>query len=241
MTDQAPRYAQLAESLKRAIAEGRPGIGEQLPTEHALMASHKVSRHTVREALRLLSEAGLIARRRGAGTVVVARETPAAFTQRLGGMEDLLQYARAARLRVLATSRVDGDPALVRRFGLEPDTAYLQITGLREGEEGPPVARTVILVRADLAPGAIALSELRGAITDWIERQHGIAPARIEQAIEAHLLTPEEAEPLQAAVAGAALMTRRRYLDAQGRIIAVSESVHPGDRFSYDMVLTREG
>ena len=63
----APRYMALAEALRARIAGGDPAIGELLPTEHALCETYGVSRHTVREALRLLAESGLIARRRGGG------------------------------------------------------------------------------------------------------------------------------------------------------------------------------
>ena len=70
----APRYMTLAETLRAGIAAGNPAVGELLPTEHALTEQYGVSRHTVREALRMLAEAGLIARRRGAGTVVVASQ-----------------------------------------------------------------------------------------------------------------------------------------------------------------------
>ncbi|MFN7236834.1 MAG: GntR family transcriptional regulator, partial [Brevundimonas sp.] len=64
----SPRYRQLAETLRAAIARGDFPVGSQLPPELELAQTHGVSRHTARDAIRLLSEAGLIARRRGAGT-----------------------------------------------------------------------------------------------------------------------------------------------------------------------------
>lgn len=79
-----------------------------------------------------------------------------------------------------------------------------------------------------------------GSVTDWIARERGVPTARIEQSISAGALTEREAEPLNAEAGEAALRTRRRYYDKGGRIIALSDSVHPGERFTYDMVLLRE-
>lgn len=61
-------YLQLTEWLQNQIASGRLPVGERLPSEGDLATTHKVSRATVREALRLLEEQGWVVRvaRRGA-------------------------------------------------------------------------------------------------------------------------------------------------------------------------------
>jgi len=51
-----------------------------LPTETELMARYSASRQTVREALRILMDQGLIVRRAGLGSVVIAAEPPVLFT-----------------------------------------------------------------------------------------------------------------------------------------------------------------
>lgn len=240
MSASAPRYQRLEAELRAAIARGQPAVGEQLPTEHALMERYKVSRHTVREALRRLTDAGLIARRRGAGTVVIASQAPEAFAQKLGGVDDLLQYARAARLNLSGYEPVTPDAAALRRFGLSAGPGMVRLTGIRTEATGRPLALTSILVRADLAPPRREAEALDGAVTEWIARTHGVRSERIEQAIAAHLLSADEAAALHAREGAAALITRRRYLDSSGRVIALSESVHPGDRFVYEMTLTRQ-
>jgi DNA-binding GntR family transcriptional regulator len=58
------RYRDIAAKLQRDIRLGRYDIGKLLPTETELMAQHSASRQTVREALRILMEQGLIVRRR---------------------------------------------------------------------------------------------------------------------------------------------------------------------------------
>jgi GntR family transcriptional regulator len=63
-----PYYLQLADHIREQISAGTIDVGERLPSEGELSVSSKLSRATVREALRLLEEQGWISRvaRRGA-------------------------------------------------------------------------------------------------------------------------------------------------------------------------------
>ena len=61
------RYRDIAAELQKAIRIGTYPVGDLLPTEKPnLMARYKASRQTVREALRIIIEQGLIVRRAGA-------------------------------------------------------------------------------------------------------------------------------------------------------------------------------
>ncbi len=70
------KYAQLAASLRSAIAAGDYRATNRLPTEQQLMEIYHVSRQTVRSALEILTREGLIARRQGSGTVILERKEP---------------------------------------------------------------------------------------------------------------------------------------------------------------------
>jgi DNA-binding GntR family transcriptional regulator len=236
----APRYVWLAETLKRRIAANDPPVGQQLPTEHVLCETYNVSRHTVREALRLLAEAGLIVRRRGAGTLVIATESKAAFAQRLGNVDDLMQYARNARLTPDSTAMVALESPLARSLGVAPGGEYMRVSGLRAVPGEDPIALTDIYIRADLAPPVDTLVEMNGLIIEWIANTRGVATARVDQAILAGAMTEREALRLGCEAGAAALRTRRRYYDKSGRVIALSDTVHPGNRFVYEMSLLRE-
>ena len=60
----------VAESLKRQITEGVYKAGDKLPTEPELMKIFAVGRSSVREAVRLLVNAGFVRVRQGSGTFV---------------------------------------------------------------------------------------------------------------------------------------------------------------------------
>ena len=65
-----PRYLQIAESLSRDIGSGRFGAGDRLPTERQLAAQFEVTVITLRKALAVLADRGLVDRRHGSGTYV---------------------------------------------------------------------------------------------------------------------------------------------------------------------------
>ena len=59
-----PRYMMLAREIVREIRSGLYPVGALLPAESELSTRFRVSRFTVREAIRKLTEAGLLSRHR---------------------------------------------------------------------------------------------------------------------------------------------------------------------------------
>ncbi len=68
-----PLYRHIAQALRTDIAEGAYAQGEKLPTEARLAARFGVNRHTVRHALGVLAEEGVVRARRGSGTTVIGQ------------------------------------------------------------------------------------------------------------------------------------------------------------------------
>lgn len=235
MTTPQPRYRQIAEELRLLIASGRLKPGDALPTEMELCEAKDISRHTAREALRILTEDGLIARRRGAGTVVTTPPTPA-FAQPIGDFESILQYARDAVF--LPDRSRPASPAELKRMGVEGE--FTALTGLRKATGKEPLAVTTILVLSRLAPPLEDATRLKESVSEWIEETHGVAVANVTQRMEAVALSKTDASRLGVMTGSPALRTLRRYTDTAGRTILVSESLHPAGRFAYEMKLTRQ-
>jgi DNA-binding transcriptional regulator YhcF (GntR family) len=67
-----PLYKQLADALRAQIEDGEYPPGSRLPGEDALGRSHRVGRETVRQAVAILRNEGLVTTARGRGTIVRA-------------------------------------------------------------------------------------------------------------------------------------------------------------------------
>jgi DNA-binding FadR family transcriptional regulator len=75
--------AQVGESLRRAIATGKYGPGDKLPSEVELTETHGVSRTVVREAVAALRSNGLVEVRQGAGIFVIVPEASSASARKV--------------------------------------------------------------------------------------------------------------------------------------------------------------
>lgn len=233
-TKPIPRYRELANLLKQDIMSGTLKPGDQLKTELELCEIHDISRHTAREALRILSEEGLIARRRGAGTVVAELQAPA-FAQPIGDFDSILKYARDAHFELAAERPATPDE--LQAIGLSGE--YQRYEGLRRQDDAPPLALTVIYALSELAPGSDTLAGLDTSISEWIETTHSVPVNRVIQRMEAVALDKAAARALHVETGSPALLTIRTYLDASDRVILYSQSLHPAGRFAYEMQLDR--
>ena len=71
----AIRYREIAEDLRQRVGRGDLAAGSLLPSESELSAEYAASRITIRKALELLREEGLVDSRQGFGWFV-ARSPP---------------------------------------------------------------------------------------------------------------------------------------------------------------------
>lgn len=232
-----PRYVELADQLRAEILDGRFAQPEIFPTESELCDTHGVSRFTVREALRRLQTEGLIARRRGSGTVIQpAGARAGALHQPLSNVGEILQYARDTRI---SYERV-GETRIPRRrceeIGIDPEGIWYLLRGIRtRGEDQQPIAVTDAYLHSDLIEVARAIDTSQRTIFQQVEELGGISVTRVTQDIQAVAASAEVAAHLGVPRRSPCLRIMRCYLDARGRIFEISVSHHPGDRFAYAM------
>ena len=235
------RYERIAKALADRITSGKVSVGDALPTEAALCERYGVSRYTAREALRRLREAGLITRRRRAGTTVASAGARTAFSLPVSSAKDLFRYASDIRLVVERRSRIRADRATTAVLGCRPGTEWIRLDGIRRQ---PGKKRLVCLVSVYLNIALAGLEKhiprISGVIYPLVEKALGTRIAWIRQRIEAVTLGTEEAKRLGSAPGGAALRVRRYYYDANERLLEASDSLHPAENFAYEMRLKRD-
>jgi len=73
-----PLYHQLDRSIRFAIATGKLGLGDQLPTVRQLAVDLRINANTVAKVYAELERSGVVETRRGVGTFVSARPNEAA-------------------------------------------------------------------------------------------------------------------------------------------------------------------
>jgi len=131
-----PLYFQIAESLTEAIKSGAIAPGERLDNELELAERLGVSRPTVRQAVQRLVQQGLVIRRRGLGTLVVAPRIlrPVALTSLY---DDLSAAGRHPATVVLSARQVEAQDEIATILSVAPGTPVLSIERLRSADEAP--------------------------------------------------------------------------------------------------------
>ena len=103
--DGVPIYLQIVNQVKYLVASGRLAPGDELPAIRLLAEQLVVNPNTVARAYRELEIAGVVEKRRTAGTYVSAAGSP---------------LARRERLKIL-TERIDALLAEARQLGIRTD------------------------------------------------------------------------------------------------------------------------
>src|SRR6266536_6221985 len=126
-----PVYKQIADHLRAAIARGRLGEGDRLPSEAQLMDHYGVARMTVRNALQLLEMEGLTRAEHGRG-VYVRRRPP---VRRLASDRFARRHRKEGKAAFIAESeqvgaQADVDMIRVDEMPAPPEIAeHLNSTG----------------------------------------------------------------------------------------------------------------
>lgn len=236
-----PRYAWLRECLLNDIRSGKYRVGTLLPTENELSRLYKVSRHTVREASRKLADDGIISRRAGLGTLVCAPREKVPHVAALGSLQELLDHTSVTRLEVLADAAVTADEALAAALECAPGTQWVELRALRHAmEQAMPIAFATIYLRPEFGSIRSHLHGRHRSIYDMLERHHGQVIHVVRQEIAATLMPPDAARVLDVRHRSPALHLQRMYLDASGRVLAVSSNLYPAERFRLRTSWTKE-
>ncbi|OYY90953.1 MAG: GntR family transcriptional regulator [Sphingomonas sp. 28-66-16] len=237
MRPRKPRYLELADDLRAQIGRGDFPGADQFPTESVLCARYGVSRFTVREALRTLQTEGLIQRKRGSGTVIQpAAARGGALHQPLSNVGEILQYARDTRVTFERFGTVALPRTLADQIDHPASGNWPRFRGLRLGRDADrPIAFTEAYIHPDLADAADAIDASEPTLFRQIERLSGAKIAQVTQDIQAVAATAEIAKALGVPRRSPCLRILRCYVDTGGRVIEISASHHPGDRFAYSM------
>lgn len=242
-TSPVPYYAQLKELLRRRIERGEWPVGRQLPGEPDLCRMFEVSRTVVRQALRDLSDEGIVARRKGKGTFVAEPKIGESLVQRLTGFyQDMQERGHAPVSQVLKQAVVHANAKVAGQLGLAPDTQVVEIERLRFVNDEPIVLVTTYLPYP-LCARLVEVDLTRQSLYAFLLRECGIELARGRRTIEAWAAGEHEARLLQVPKGAPLIMLKSVSYLADGTPIEYYFALHRGDRsrFEVELVRMREG
>ena len=212
------RYVELADTLRETIAGGARGA---LASEAELGREHGVSRVTVRRALELLRDEGLVTARQGIGWFVAVDPVRQSLG-RVTTVEAALEAAgAAAERRVLEFAFEVAPAAVAKTLGLPTDGEVLRVSRLNLAD-GEPFAVVTVWVPASLGAPLSRADVERSTFYDLLPLQ-GVEPGRVMQSITAVAADRETASQLGVPTGSPVLACRRVTYDRHGDAVIVAE------------------
>jgi DNA-binding GntR family transcriptional regulator len=232
------RYQQIANDLIARIGRGRLKVGDVLPGELQLMEEYDASRHTIRDALRQIEALGLVERRRGVGTLVLARRPGQAYVHHVRSPPELMRYPRESRMVVTSRGHVQVRGALAAMLGCKSGSRWMRVRAVRRlPGRRPPICELELYLRPKYAPIAAQMGRTRELAFQLIERRYGVHTAEVDVEVMARPMPAEAAIALGVEAGSPSMTVVRCYRDDRGELLCASVSEHPGDRYSFSQTL----
>jgi GntR family transcriptional regulator len=207
-------YRRVHEALRRAIAEGGWAPGGSLPSEASLGARFGVSRITVRQAMQLLQVEGYIRTQRARRAVVVARNPLGAGPDKIDTIEELIEAASDAQLRVLSW-RNELAPEEAQILGVPPGSDLHCLRSLLT-KDRKPHARSIIYFHPSIGARLRRRDFDDVVVFRVLLRELGVRLVDVKRTIWAELATPEDIAQLGVRRGDPMLCTRLVYRGEQG-------------------------
>jgi GntR family transcriptional regulator len=216
--------------LTERIATGHLRPGQRLGAERALAADLGVSRATLRQALAVLADSGVVRRvpGRGGGTFV-SRDKIERDTSRVVGVPALLRsQGVVAGTRVISAGLSAAEEPVARALGLRRGDLVVDLNRIRLAD-GSPIVVEHARFPADRFLGLLELP-LGGSVYELLEAHFGTRPAEAVEQIEVVTASADEAQVLDVAAGSPLLAITRTTSDSDGAPIEFSQDLFRGDR-----------
>jgi GntR family transcriptional regulator len=225
-----PAYAQLVRILSDEIARGQYLPGDQLPSESQLCARFDVSGMTVRRAMNIMVDRGIVTAAQGKGVFVRGLDMrEAAFRLREGHEAGAL--GAEGQVRLLQAAIQTADERVARKLAIAPDAKVVYLRRLVHGAAGPIMYHREYLIydpRRPVVEAELQITSLEGLFRG----QAGQGLRRGDLTMEAVVLNREEAEVLGMPEGFAALCLEHIFYDFDNRPVAWGWFICRADRYN---------
>jgi GntR family transcriptional regulator len=237
---EAPKYREIAADLRRRIDSAEFAASGKMPSERSLRDHYGVSLMTIRQALGVLKDEGVLESRVGSGWYVAEwRPIVRNATKRLSvaqwtegrSMWDVDIEDREMAASDVQIELVDAPVDVARVMDLE-EGAQVWRRNRRYLVDGEIVMRATSYIPDDLARGTRITQLDTGPGGTYARlREAGHGPVRFSEQLRCRLATPAEAEDLRLTAGAPVIEQHRSAIRADGRIVEMNRMILDASRF----------
>jgi GntR family transcriptional regulator len=234
-----PLYHQVKTSILSRIETGQWRPGDRLPSEDELADRFKVSKITVRQALRELAQLGHIRREQGRGTFVQRPPLVEGPRQLTSFSEEMRRQGVHASSAVLEQGTVPASADVASTLGIAEDEPVFRLRRLRLAD-GDPMGVQTAYIPARLVAGIDDIDFASSSLYDVLNGHYSLVPASAHETHFAFAVGGDDAALLGITegtpVMGTELVARL----ADGRCLEYVRSVMRADRYKIVLDLVRQ-
>ncbi|WP_158542760.1 GntR family transcriptional regulator [Phytoactinopolyspora halophila] len=217
--------------VKQFVATLQPA--DVLPSERNLAELFGVSRVTVRAALKLLEDEGVLRSAPGVGTFVAAPHVSTAPVLR-SFSEEIRERGWTPGSKLMESHVDSADFVVAHDLSIEPGSRFYEITRLRLADDVPLSIERVRLPERYF-PGLLE-HDLEGSLYSLLAREYGVRISRHERRINAMNIDAQTAELFGVPDRAAGLYVVQSGYDQHGRKVEHGRSLYRGDRYDFSTV-----
>ncbi len=238
MDTKEPRYKAIYTALMQQIRDGVFTVGSLLPPEIELSRHYDVSRHTIREAVRMLCEGGVVSRRAGVGTRIETTKATTRYTQQISQLSDLFQYIKHAVLQVKLVHMQRVGVRHAELLECKASDEWLRIIAVKflEGQSAP-VAYSDVFVHPDYSAVGSDVGKVKLPLSLLIEQKFSRRIIEVKQEFSAMPILGDIAKALKLKTGTAGLVITRKYYGEKESLMLVTSTTFPYKKMKYSMSL----
>jgi GntR family phosphonate transport system transcriptional regulator len=223
-------WRQIADAIRLDIVGGKLNEGDKLDGELPLAERFGVNRHTVRRALAVLAEEGVVRAEHGRGTFVAEAKRLSYRVGRRTRFNEGLAGQTRERTRTLLSHGIErATSRLAEALAVKPGTRLVRHETISFAD-GRPLARASGWLPEERFPDFTAVYMASVSVTEAL-KHYGIADyARAVTRISARHATTEEAQGLKLAPGSVVLVSDAVDVDMAGVPIHAMLTRFPADR-----------
>ena len=232
-SSRVPLYFQVAEQIEQAILSGAIAPGEKIDNEISLANLLGLSRPTMRQAIQVLVDKGMLVRKRGVGTQVVHGKISRSV-ELTSLFDDLSAAGKKPRSDVLSLVQIPASEAVAQELQLAVGDLVWSLERLRYVGAEPLAlmhnylpAEVIDLDGIDLAKTGLYASLRQSGILMRVARQR--IGARRAEPRDARLLNEKRGAPL--------LTMQRTTYDNSGRAVEYGHHAYRADLYAFEATL----
>lgn len=225
---------QIKDKIQKWIYQEKFNYGEMIPSERKLSKKFNVSRTTIRNALNILIDEGLLMNRQGTGTFVCKTRFEEGMNYLISYTQDMINRGLEPSSKVIEIKKQKCDWNVMNKLNLEKDKSIIKIKRLRLANDEPMTIQTSILPYEKFR-NIEEFNFENSSLTKIIEDNYGYKIINAVQKIRARKAKEQESKMLDIPTDSSVLRGERVSYTYNNEPIELLISVYRGDR--YDIVI----